>query len=113
MVTDQLLKASFFIDTDRTSAQKLLQGLEDGTFLVRASSVYFCTLTIKYKTTYFNVGIEQQSNGMLKCISTTNSPSFLTMHDLINYYKINPVVVIEKETNKLLNILLRKSVRQA
>lgn len=111
MVTDHLLKEPFFIDTDRGSAQKLLEGLEDGMFLVRASSVYFCTLTIKYKTAYYNIGIEQNANGMLKCMSKiSNSPSFRIMQDLINYYKIHPVVVTDKETKKLLNILLRKCV---
>lgn len=113
MLTEQLEKEHSFVHTDRNTAQKLLEGFEDGTYLIRQSSMYFCTLTLTYKQTFYNVGIEQDAKGMLKCISKiANSPSFCNIQDLINYYSSHPVVVIEKETNKLVNILLRKSVRQ-
>ncbi|KAF5272293.1 hypothetical protein FQR65_LT04950 [Abscondita terminalis] len=108
-VEDALEGVLCYRETDRKGAKMLLNGLEDGAFVVRPSrqSKYVCTLSIMHSKKMFNVGIEQNDDGMLVFGTVSNDvqhPMFYTVKELIEYYTIYPLHLYG-EYIKLKNVL--------
>lgn len=91
---------------------KLLKNAVNGTFVVRPSSQFFCSITLKYDSQYYNVGIQQDEDKMLKCFSTDteNTHTFRSMTELINHHRQYPMLLINRETKSTVNILLKEWV---
>lgn len=67
---------------------------------------------IKDHTRMFNIGIELNSNGTLKCggIDNANAIPFLSINDIINYYSKTPLILQDGE--QLCEVLLKDGLGQ-
>lgn len=84
----------FFRNTDRKGALALLGDLENGAFLLRPSSKYFLSITIKNNGKYFNLGIEKTPNNKIFCgEGMMRTQEFSSLKTFLEYFEFHPLIL--------------------
>ncbi|KAJ8933096.1 hypothetical protein NQ318_010677 [Aromia moschata] len=97
----------FCRNTDRKRAMQLLRNLEDGAFLFRPSKTFFLGLTIKRCNKFYNFGLEEAENNMIRLNAggETKYPEFASLSELVDYFIEEPIMF--KEGNNVIKIFLK------
>lgn len=93
-----MVEDPYYRDTDRKGARMLLEGLDEGAFLIRPSrrDEYVCIFSIMHRKKMFNLGIEMDMDGALWFSNVApdfEQPLFYSTEDIVNYYSIQPLYV--------------------
>lgn len=86
-------------------AENILKTCENGTYLLRPSTTFYCTLVVKHADYIFNVGISYEPlEKVFKCSSNpSESLSFTTVSELLHYFTINPLYLKKRNANSEIN----------
>lgn len=92
-----------------TQAENILKETPNGTYLIRPSRTTFCcTLAIKHENIIYNVGIFYNAlEKTFRCDNCT-AVSFVSVLNLINHFKENPMYLQEKKSSKEIIVLFLK-----
>lgn len=70
----------------------LLYDEKDGTYLIRPSNKFYCTLNVIYNRHVYNIGIKQAKDGRLMGTSA-GLPNFENIKELLDFYVNNPLEI--------------------
>lgn len=96
-----------------TEAENILNGCPNGTYLIRPSSIFYCTLVIKHENIVYNVGISYDSVGKVFKFNLQNpckAFNFTSVLQLIQHFKQNPMYLQESESSRNIVLFLKEPV---
>ncbi|KAK9881195.1 hypothetical protein WA026_014542 [Henosepilachna vigintioctopunctata] len=97
----------YYRDIDRKRAEQLLEDLEKGAFVLRPSSQFFLSITVKSEYKCYNLGIKQTKTNHIFCgEGITRSPDFSSVKAFLEYYERYPFLLQGK--NGVEEVYLRK-----
>lgn len=95
-----------------TQAENILKETPNGTYLIRPSKTFYCTLVIKHEKIVYNVGIIYNClEKTFRCDNSTNPCTaihFVSVLNLINHFKENPMYLQETKSSKNIIVLFLK-----